>query len=104
RWGEVARVTPAVMNDPNCKRWHDMMKEGGETGVRAAIEIIQDMGQGKLPKELMDAKLGSSIWESHTPIGEKYNEPGRFTAFLGYEWTSNKSGNNLHRVVVFRDG
>jgi hypothetical protein len=101
---EVAKGNPAVMNDPSCKRWHDMMKEGGDTGVRAAIEIIQALGQGKLPKSLLDPKLGRSIWERYTAIGEKYNEPGKFTAFLGYEWTSNNKGNNLHRVVVFRDG
>jgi hypothetical protein len=29
---------------------------------------------------------------------------GTFTAFIGYEWTSNAAGNNLHRVVVYRDG
>ena len=34
---------------------------------------------------------------------EKYNEPDRFTAFIGYEWSSNFKGNNLHRVVIFRD-
>jgi hypothetical protein len=37
-------------------------------------------------------------------IASKYNSPGAFTAFNGYEWTSAPSGNNLHRVVIFRDG
>ena len=37
-------------------------------------------------------------------IASKYNQPGVFTAFNGYEWTAAPKGNNLHRVVIFRDG
>jgi len=36
-------------------------------------------------------------------MAEKYNDPGHFTALIGYEWSSTTGGNNLHRVVVFRD-
>ena len=44
-----------------------------------------------------------SFWERNNAIAEKYNDPGHFTALIGYEWSSNTAGNNLHRVVVFRD-
>jgi len=44
------------------------------------------------------------MWEKLTSAAEQYNAPGQFTALIGYEWTSNPNGNNLHRNVIFRDG
>jgi hypothetical protein len=40
-------------------------------------------------------------WRQYTALADQYNEPGRFTALIGYEWTA-IGGFNLHRNVVFR--
>ena len=48
--------------------------------------------------------LTRTMWERLTAAAEEFNEPGKFTALIGFEWTSSPGGNNLHRNVVFRDG
>ncbi len=60
------------------------------------------MSSGRDPLAGQDA-LTRSMWERITEAAESYNQPGVFTAFIGFEWTSSPGGNNLHRNVVFRD-
>ena len=81
-----------------------MIAQGGEAGMKAAYDIVLALSAGKIPPVMLDPKLSRSLWERQTAVMEKYNEPGRFTAFIGYEWTSNNTGNNLHRNVIYRDG
>ena len=52
----------------------------------------------------MGEGLQRTYWHKLVEAAEKYNQPGRFTAFIGFEWTAMPNGNNLHRNVVFRDG
>jgi hypothetical protein len=49
-------------------------------------------------------KVRKLIWEDVAQTADDNNRPGVFTAFTGYEWTSMISGNNLHRVVLYKDG
>ena len=42
-------------------------------------------------------------WQEIIKSAEEANDPGRFTAFIAFEWTSNTAGNNLHRNILFRD-
>ena len=102
---EVLAGDPKLLTDPTVKRWNQQMNAGIEESMKATMEIITLQGQGKIPAVLTDPALSFNIWKKSTAIMEKYNEPGRFTAFIGYEWTSNYGGgNNLHRNVIYRDG
>jgi hypothetical protein len=106
---DIKKGSPNIVADPAGKRWHEAFVQGGQAAGEAAFELIQSFAQFKVPEKMLaDYSPGSapfaSVWETIVAAAEKYNEPGRFTAFIGYEWTSVPQGNNLHRNVVLRDG
>ena len=48
-----------------------------------------------------------TVWDRQVAAAERFNEPGRFTALIGFEWTTinnQDQPSNLHRVVIFKDG
>ncbi|TNF73326.1 MAG: DUF3604 domain-containing protein [Acidobacteria bacterium] len=104
---EVYNGNPVMMADETLARWNKMMKAGGKEAAEAQNELVSAQAQGTLPAPITDPKVVGpvvkTVWEAHTETAERFNEPGRFTAMIGYEWTSVPGGNNLHRNVLFRD-
>jgi hypothetical protein len=100
----IRNGNPALLADPVGKRWYDMFNESKEGGYNAFMEVVRSAG-GDNPQELIkNPAAKQSLWESVNATAEEYNEPGRFTALIGFEWSSAPMGGNLHRVVIFRDG
>ncbi|BDW80615.1 hypothetical protein MACH24_00530 [Erythrobacter sp. Dej080120_24] len=97
-----------VIGDETVLRWYDLMHEGPEGSQQAIAELITAAANGTLPESFSDpeqAREGTEdIWNTQIGLLDRYNEPGVFTAFAGFEWTLMPDGNNLHRVVMFRDG
>jgi len=53
---------------------------------------------GKLTK-IDTGKVMRTIWKDYVGAADKNNEPGKFTTFIGWEWTSYLNSKNLHRVI-----
>ncbi len=105
---QVYEGNPAFASDPTLQRWRTMMRAGGADTVRAMTEIIGAQASNALPDTLKNPKVVGpimmSVWQQYTATADRYNEPGKFTTIIGYEWTPTPGGDNMHRNVLFRDG
>ncbi len=97
----IAESNPELLKTEWGRMIHDLVKSGDGAGAYEAwgkgMMIRQDPLKGS-------ESITRSMWERITAAAEKYNQPGKFTAFIGFEWTSSPGGNNLHRNIIFRDG
>ncbi len=98
----IQESNPVLLSDPWGAWVHERFNSGPEGRMEAFQNIIRAGVVGKNP--LSSEAGGRSVWLDFVAKADRYNEPGRFTAMAGFEWTSTPAGNNLHRVVIFRDG
>ena len=97
----IAESDANILKSDWGRKVHDLVKAGklGDAyamwagGVAKRVDPLAELEE-----------LTRSMWERVTGAAEDHNNPGQFTAFIGFEWTSTPKGNNLHRNVIFRDG
>ncbi len=104
---DIIKGTPNVLADPSGRQYHEDFNAGGDVAAEAMWRMIGEFAQGTLSPEL-NYQPGNPafdrVWDDTMAAAEEYNDPGIFTTFIAFEWTSLEMGNNLHRNVIFRDG
>src|SRR5882724_1121862 len=70
---------------------------------RVALYAINTLASGPPVKALMSPEIAGTVWKQNVELAEKANQPGKFTAFCSYEWTSMPNNMNLHRNIFFKD-
>ncbi len=93
----IRRSDPIILANKTGKKWHDMVKAGN--GYDAFLEWLR----GGSTDQINEPRMMQSVWAKVVENADRENQPGVFTAFIGFEWTSHPNGNNMHRVVIFRD-
>jgi Protein of unknown function (DUF3604) len=104
---DILAGTPNIMADPYGRELNAAFNKGGRVAREATVGLIARFSQGEV-NEALNYQPGNpayrATWETIVQAAENYNQPGTFTALIGFEWTSLVKGNNLHRVVLMRDG
>jgi len=99
-FARIDSLDPRIAGTPEGKRWTDLIADVCTIGLRPAF--MKSMREsGPLPD--MPPELARSVWKDVAELADRNNDPGTFTTLIGYEWTAMVTGDNLHRVVLYRD-
>ncbi len=70
---------------------------------RVALYAINTLASGPPVQALMAPEIAGTVWKRNVALADQANQPGKFTAFCSYEWTSMPNNMNLHRNIFFED-
>jgi len=100
--------SPLLASDEELQNLLAKAKESPEMGIKVMGKLIRDIGNQQGPSILRDpntvGKISYDSWKNYVSLADEYYQPGEFTTLIGYEWSSNPAGDNLHRVVIYKDG
>ena len=101
---QLRSSAPELLADPWGRKIYDLFSSGQDGRMKAFTEIIAASTTPPFTNPMSSNDASRSIWTDFVEKADQYNEPGTFTAMTGFEWTSTPEGDNLHRVIIHRDG
>ena len=90
-----------LLRDPIGQRLAKGVQGNDAERYGVVAELIASLMSSKPIIDNADFKR--SIWSQITSLADAHNDPGQFTALIGFEWSAMPDGDNLHRVVVYAD-
>jgi hypothetical protein len=92
---EVMKGNPLLLETTWGKNLQAALKQNPATGTRG----MSPADRQQMTKDMETTAIRQGIWGKQVDAAERNNEPGKFSAFVGWEWTVHPGGKNLHRVV-----
>jgi hypothetical protein len=100
----IAESNPELLKSEWGRMVHDLVKAGkSRDAFQAWLKDAVTAGTDPID----NSRMSRTAWDREIAFADQFNEPGRFTALIGFEWTSiatQQAPGNLHRVVIFKDG
>ena len=82
----------------------EKLKVSSKADIQRIFSWLGDTLADNQPvKELVDPKVAGAVWQENVALADRFYQPGKFTTFPGYEWTSTPNNCNLHRNILFKD-
>jgi hypothetical protein len=100
---QLKQGSPRIVAHEKGKQWHEALKKGGFFEARALADLKRTYAAGKFPPELtLSPQETQAAWQQIVMAADKFNEPGKFSSFIGYEWTG-PAPQQAKRVIVFKN-
>lgn len=90
-----------LLEQPLIKSW---LSKDPARKQRAWARIMKTYAEREGLPALMDDSIIVPAWRALVQLANSENQPGRFTTFVGFEYSPNPTGQNLHRNVIFEGG
>ncbi|MGF1561965.1 MAG: DUF3604 domain-containing protein [Geminicoccaceae bacterium] len=98
----MANGDPVIQEDEVTARWYKLRQGSQEESMQAFYEGVESVSTSN--NLVKNPAMQRTAWDKTLAVAEQFNDPGNFSAIIGWEWSALPNGNNLHRVVMFRDG